>query len=269
MKKFLALTSGVIALLTLLPSGVTAGTIASHLAVYDVRMAKHQPDNALLAGVDGRFVLTLQKVCSGWIMQQESAMEMQTNEGNTIPDFMNFSAWEAIDGSSYRFSVSRNNDAAMTILGDASISNGNSVARFQKPEEVEFKLPKGVLLPTAHTRELIARAERGESQYNAITFEGTEVGGAKLISTFISKLKAKNGSADKTEMVDDDNLTKRPGWTVHIAYFDPETPSPEPLYEIESDVLDNGVATRIQINLGGFNSEMILRQIKSIPENGC
>jgi len=269
MKMPIAISATMFALLASLPTMASAGTIASHLAVYDVGLAKNQPANAMLAGVDGRFVLTLQKVCGGWIMQQESAMEMQTREGGIIPDFMNFSAWEALDGSSYRFSVNRNNDAATTILGDASISNGNNVARFQKPEEIEFKLPKGVLLPTAHTRELIARAEKGETQYNATTFEGTEVGGAKLISTFISELKAKNGSADKTEVVDEDSLTKRPGWTVHVAYFDPKNPSPEPLYEIESDMLDNGVATRIQINFAGFNTEMILRQIKAIPANDC
>jgi len=176
---------------------------------------------------------------------------------------------EAIDASSYRFSVGRNNDASMTILGDASISKNGGVAKFQKPETVEFKLPKGVLLPIAHTRELIARAESGESQYNATTFEGTEVGGAKLISTFISKLAKNNGSADKVEIIDKENLAKRPGWTVHSAYFDPETPTPEPLYEIEGDMLDNGVVTRIQMDIGGLNTQYILKEIKSIPASDC
>ena len=254
------------AALILLPATVLASPLASYRAIYDVRLAQKHGDSGL-AGISGRIVYKFQKVCGGWVLQQESAMELQLAEGGSVSDYTAFSSWEADDGSRYRYSLSRNKDPEQTILGDASMGVNGGVASFQKPEVAQFNLPKGALFPVAHTKEMIARAEKGETQFNAITFEGTEVEGVKLISAFISKLSRANDENSNNLSVGE--LADRPGWMVHIAYFDPEIPTPEPIYEIEVDLLDNGIAKRWLLGYGSYGAEMILKKVESIPASEC
>lgn len=259
---------GAIGIAMTMPGTAVAGTMASYRAIYDVRLAD-AGKNKNLAGITGRIVYNFQKVCGGWVLQQESAMELQLLDGDTVPDYTSFSSWEADDGTRYRFSLSRNGDDSLTILGEANIGPTGGTASFQKPEQTNIKLPAGVLFPVAHTKEMILRAERGETQFNATTFEGTEVEGAKLISSFISKLSPGTDGGKKTNETIISKPADRPGWMVHIAYFDPNQPTPEPIYEIEVDLLDNGVARRWLMGYGSYGAEMILKQIESIPDHDC
>ena len=243
-----------------------ASALASYRAIYDVRLAEGH-NNGNIVGISGRIVYNFQKICGGWVLQQESAMELQLAEGGSVPDYTAFSSWEADDGSRYRYSLSRNKDPEQTILGDAKMIPGGGVASFQKPKSVQFNLPKGVLFPVAHTKEMIARAEKGETQFNAITFEGTEVEGAKMISAFVSKLAPANDKYSNDVSLGE--LADRPGWMVHIAYFDPDALTPEPIYEIEVDLLDNGIAKRWLLGYGSLGAEMILKKVEAIPASDC
>ena len=264
MKKLITMIYAFVALV-LLPASPSLGAsnnqLASYRAIYDVSLAKGY-NNRVFSEMSGRVVHEFQKVCGGWVLQQEGAMELRLVEGGLVPDYMTFSSWEADDGSRYRYSLSRNKDPSQTILGDANMGAGGGVASFQKPEAVQFNLPKGTLFPIAHTKEMIARAEKGEIQFNAVTFEGTEVEGAKLISAFVSKL-APGGAGSNNK------LTDRPGWVMRMAYFDPETPTPEPIYEIEVDLLDNGIAKRWLLGYDGYGAEMILKKVEAIPAGEC
>ena len=262
----ITIISAFVVLISLSATPSIASPLASYRAIYDVRLAAGHSNNNL-AGISGRIVYNFQKVCGGWVLQQESAMELQLAEGGSVPDYTAFSSWEADDGSRYRYSLSRNNDPDQTILGDANIGDDGGVALFQRPETSKFNLPKGTLFPVAHTKEMIARAEKGETQFNAITFEGTEVEGAKLISAFVSKLASGNGKNSNNLSLG--KLADRPGWMVHIAYFDPDALTPEPIYEIEVDLLDNGIAKRWLLGYGSIGAEMILKKVEAIPASGC
>lgn len=259
---------GVMALIMLpgLTSAATTGVaMASYRAIYDVSLAdEHKNEN--FAEISGRVVYNFQKVCGGWIMQQESAMELQLLEGGAVPEYSLFSSWEADDGSRYRFSLSRNEDIDQTILGDAVMAADGGEVSFQKPEKTIISLPKEVMFPTAHTIEMIKRARSGQTQFNAISFDGSEVDGAKLISAFVSKLATDSKYLKNPDLGE---LIKRPGWTVHLAYFNQNNPTPEPVYEIEVDLLDNGIATRWLLGFGSYGAEMILKQIEPIPASGC
>ena len=120
-------------------TSAVASTLASYRAIYDIKLVEGQ-SNSGFVGMSGRVVYSFQEVCGGWVLQQESAMEMHLSGGGSVHDYATFSSWEADDGSRYRYSLSRNNDPSLTILGDAVMNSDGGVASFQKPEQVQFNL---------------------------------------------------------------------------------------------------------------------------------
>ncbi len=236
--------------------------LVAHRAAYEIRLGEQKDSNSGVVDVSGRVVYGLKKTCGGWIMEQDHAMNIHLQNGKAVPDRVQFSSWEADDASRYQYSMSSASSAESGILGNATMGNGGGKAVFQKPESATFALPAGTLFPLAHSRALLAHARNGESQFNATVFEGTGVEAAKLLVAFISPL-----AEGKWRQLDP--LLRVPGWTVRMAYFDPASQASEPLYEVEADFLENGIAPRWLLDYGSFTVEMNIRKIEALPQSGC
>ncbi|MCK5444472.1 MAG: DUF1849 family protein [Rhodospirillaceae bacterium] len=249
------------AMLLVLPASAGAVELKAHRAAYDIRMADQSGDSTVV-GISGRVLYALEKVCGGWILQQEHAMAFELENGNVVPEYISYSSWESEDGTRFRFSSNSSDNSEGNILGDAIMGDASGEAIFKRPEETVFDLPKGTLFPTAHTRQLLEHALAGNIQHNATTFEGAELEGAKRIVAFISPLKAKHRKKLGA-------LVEGPGWTFRLAYFDLANPSPEPMYEVEADLLSNGIATRWLLDFGDYSAEMNLVKIEALRPSAC
>ena len=246
--------------------GVGAVEQASHRAAYVVSLDSIREDVAL-SSVSGQIAYGVEKVCDGWLMAQSGTMNLHLPSGEVLPQTMHFSSWESDDGSQYRFTMKSEGDSGETILGTAAIPAGTpGSATFTRPEAAQFALSSGTLFPTAHTALLIAAAQAGKSQVESLVFEGTEVQGAKLLVAFISPL---SDAAQAVQASLDSALVKRPGWTFRLAYFDPQDQTGEPLYEVEADQLDNGVALRWVLDYGSYAVEMKLNKIEPLNKPDC
>lgn len=249
------------ALLGLLPTAAGAVELVPHRAAYSITMVDQGGDSSVV-GISGRVMYSFEKVCGGWILQQEHAMKFELQNGNVVPEYVNYSSWESEDGTRFRFSSNSNDNSEDVVLGDATMSGNGGEAVFKMPENVVFELPKGTLFPIAHTRKIIAHAEAGKIQHNTTTFEGAELEGAKRIVAFVSPLKKKNRK-------NLGELVEHPGWTFRLAYFDLTNLSPEPMYEVETDLLNNGIATRWLLDFGDYSAEMNLVRIEPLEAGGC
>jgi len=243
-----------------------AGELASHRAAYQVRLAQAS-DGVAITHASGQIAYGVEKVCGGWLLAQTGTMNLHLPSGDVIPQTLHYSSWEADDAASYRFSVTAEGNSAETLLGTAEIQPGaEGRANFRRPEAVEFPLPKDTRFPVAHTYFLIERARAGASQAESYIFEGTAVEGAKLLVAFISPLSAE-AKAVVAELGGD--LLGRPGWNFRLAYFDPQSQTGEPLYEVEADMLDNGVAPRWVLDYGAYAVEMNLSKIEPLAKPDC
>lgn len=240
--------------------------LVSHRAAYGVSLASAR-DGVPLEAISGQIAYGIEKVCGGWLLAQSGTMNMQLPTGKVVPETMQFSSWESDDARNFRFTVKAQGDSTKVILGTAEIAaGGQAVASFSRPEAKRFDLPKGTLFPMAHTAFMIDAARAGKSQAESFIFEGTDVEGAKLLVAFISPL------SDDAKVVMNalgGDLLGRPGWNYRLAYFDPQSQAGVPLYEVEVDLLDNGVAPRWVLDYGAYAVEMKLNKIEPMAKPKC
>ena len=244
-----------------------AANLVSYRAVYDVRLVDAKP-GASISAASGQIAYGVKKTCDGWLVNQTGTMYLQATTGDVIPQSLNFSSWEAADGTQYRFTVMGSDGDSDVILGGAKMSKSHSggEAQFSKPEPATFPLPARTLFPMEHTNHILDQAARGQSQFENFVFEGTDVEGAKLLVTFVSALSPRSQALSgrfKTEAL------ARPGWNFRLAYFEPTSQTGEPMYEIEADYLDNGIPVRWMLDYGDFTVEMGMSKIEVLAKPDC
>lgn len=246
---------------------VQAANLVSYRAVYDVRLADAKRGSNISAA-SGQIAYGVKKTCDSWLANQTSKMYLQTTTGDVIPQVVSFSSWESEDGAKYRFTGSDEGDAEGGILGSASMPTGNrnGEAQFSKPESVTFALPSGTMFPVQHTEHILNQARAGNMQFQNMVFEGIDIEGAKLLVTFVSSLS--EPARSMTTKFNSEAL-RRPGWNFRLAYFDPESQTGEPMYEIEADYLDNGVPVRWLMDYGDFTIEMGVSKVEILPQPKC
>lgn len=245
-------------------SGAWAAELVSHQAGYTVVMDENR--DASVTAVSGHVVLGLKQVCEGWVQEQRNVMNVHLPSGDVVPQSVSFSSLES--GNMYRFTTKVGGAGSESTLGRAEMPAGGGVGRavFGRPKDTNFVLPPGTLFPIAHTRFLIDGAKAGKGQLQSHIFEGAEVEGAKLLVAFISPL------SDNAKAVADtvgSDLLRTAGWNFRLAYFDPTNRTGEPLYEVEVDLLDNGVAMRWVLDYGTFSVEMKLAKVEAVAPPDC
>lgn len=249
-----------------IPSAVQAMELASHRAVYSVSLAVSSNTVAVTAA-SGQVAYGVEKVCGGWLTAQTGTMNLQLSSGEVMPQTLHYSSWEADNGHQYRFSVKTEGNGEEVILGTAQISPGaDGTANFSRPEATQFTLPQGTLFPVSHTEFAIEAARAGNTQAETYIFEGTQVEGAKLLIAFISPL---SNEAKAVQEKLGGELLSRSGWNFRLAYFDPKSQTGEPLYEVEADLLDNGVALRWILDYEAYAVEMKLNKIERLVKPDC
>ena len=240
--------------------------LAPHKAVYAVSLGESR-DRSGISAASGNILYGVQKVCDGWVVAQSGTMNMHLPSGGVVSQVLHYSSWESNDGERYRFTVTSEGQDQEVILGSASITRGQGgEATYQRPEQAVYPLPSDTLFPVTHTRFMIDSARAGKTQVQSHIFEGTEVEGAKLLVVFISPM------SDAGQAVVDSvggDLFDRPGWNFRLAYFDPADQTGEPLYEIEADMLDNGVAPRWVLDYGSYSVVMKIAKIERQAMPNC
>jgi hypothetical protein len=246
--------------------GAQAIELASHRAAYDVSLAASSDTKAVTAA-KGQVAFGVEKVCGGWLSAQTGTMNLHLSSGDVMPQTLHYSSWESDDGHQYRFSVKVEGNGDEVILGTAQIRpSAEGIANFTRPEPTQFTLPQGTLFPVSHTGFMIDAARAGNTQAESYIFEGTQVEGARLLIAFISPL---SNEAKAVQEKLGGELLSRSGWNFRLAYFDPKSQTGEPLYEVEADLLDNGVALRWVLDYGVYAVEIKLNKIERLVKPDC
>jgi len=246
------------------PFGVQAADLVSHQAGYTVHLGEGRKSG--VAAVSGQIAMGIKHTCDGWIQQQSGVLNTQLSNGDVREQVVNLSSLE--QHNRYRFSIKTGGTAAEEVRGTAEISGsgGTGHVLYSRPKAARFVLPPATLFPIAHTRAMIAAARAGKTRLERYVFEGTAVEGAKLVVAFISPLSARA----KAIMADVGGaILHRPGWNFRLAYFDPAAHGGPPEYEVEVDLLDNGVAPRWLLDYGRFSMEMTLAQVQALAQPDC
>jgi hypothetical protein len=249
--------------------------IATHRALYEFRLASASA-GAGIVGIKGRMYFEQDDVCEAWTTEHRFASSYQYAEREAEIDSSHYVAYEAKDQSQFSFSSEREEDGETTekLRGSVEIAaDGSATAVYALPEDLRYGLPKGYMLPTTHTMEVIRHARAGDTFFNAVMFDGTDAEGPVEIGTFIGKKAAIDeitGIAEADKKKIDATLLTPDAWHVRMAIFPmKEDDEITPVYEMDMILHDNGVVSRVLIDYRTFRVEQNLSALERLPEKKC
>ena len=257
----------VLALTVPLTAGPAAAVqVQPHRAIYDLELASLR-SGAAVADVSGQMLFEWADSCDGWIIGQRYQLDFLYPEAGEVAVDTSYTSWEAKDGSSFQFNLRTMTNGAVDeeIRGSAAIPDpaGNGRAEFRLPEVQAEPLPVGTMFPTAHSLELLERAEAGERFFVAVMFDGTEFAGPIELSAVIGPQAPAPEAASAAF-----DVMQRPSWPVRLAFFGQDAGAAAPDYEMELQIYDNGVVDQLLIDYGDFVLRGVLRDLE-VLESAC
>lgn len=243
-----------------------AWEVVPHNAVYELSLLD-RPVNGNISGLRGNMTFTWDQGCDGWVVAQNYQIDLLDHEGGTVRIGSEYSAVETLDGTDLGFE-SRNLINELVdeeFIGEAILSADGGRVRYSVPSGLEMALPAGTMFPTAHSLELLDRAEAGDRFYVASVFDGTSEDGVSEVSSVIGEPFAAPGPEVRLLSP----LLQRPGWSIDMAYFDQAEQTPEPSVELSVELLDNGVVRAMEVDYGGFAMSATLVFLEPIDQSSC
>lgn len=260
----IALVGGIV-----FPALAIAGPVplASYKAVYDLSLRDIKREGGI-ENVRGRIVMQVENGCEGYVLNQRMLVELSNVEGGTVVSDYHLSTWEDKAGDMMRFSMSNvlNGKVIEKFDGTATTnsSGAEGVVTFKEEDAGELALPKGVLFPTAHTREILKSARAGKNLVSAKIYDGNGKEGLQDSLTVIGK---KNVASQ--EMAERSEMTNIPFWPVQLAYFDLRKQTNEPDYEVGLEMYENGVVDGLVLKYKDFSLDGELVQLDFLKIPSC
>jgi EipB-like len=228
-------------------AGGLNAALAAHRAIYTLTLSTSRGGDVVAAsGTMGYEVID---ACDGWAVRQRLSMTLTNTDGQDVKMVSDYATWEAKDGLKFRFHMKQTTDTAVTSQtdGDAFLerAGGPGEAHYTVPEDTTKPLPPGTLFPMAHTSAILAGAQSGKKFLALPLFDGTDDSGAEDSSVVV--LDWKKPEASKFPL-----LSELPSTRVRLAFFDRNTKSEVPSYQVGMRYWENGVADNLQMDFGDF-----------------
>ncbi len=245
-------------------------TIVPHRAIYDMSLTSVK-NGSNINGVSGRMLFEWSDVCDGWAVQQHLKLHFSYSEGDESDVSSTEVTWESKDGKRYNFNVRRVSDGKETehYVGKAEMTADGGTATYSVPASKTEKLPADTLFPSAHTKLILQKASTGEKLFTRRVFDGSDDIGSDDVSAFINAPSATWQDADTKGKMKSNPLLSQSAWPVRLAFFKIDSETGEPDYEMNLNLLPNGIARTMQIDYGDFSVTGTLSDVEAIPAPGC
>jgi hypothetical protein len=223
-----------------------AADMAPHRAVYDLTLLEARGN---VVSARGTMSYEVQDACDGWASDQRLHMDITNRDGQDVVLESTYLTWESKDGREFRFQVQQKTDTAITseITGTAKTGPDGGEAVYTSPHDARIMLPKGTLLPMAHTEAAIAAAVAGKRFLNLPLFDGTSETGAQMTAITITDTKPAGAEGGQW-----DTLLRLTSTAMHIAFFGLSAESVTPEYELGLRYWANGVGDDMRMDFGNF-----------------
>jgi hypothetical protein len=262
------LAAAVAAVAAALGAVPAAQAFVQHRAVYDLSLAKVRSSQAANS-IDGRMQFTWRDVCDGWSVDYVSQMQVNFAERGSQRVGWRYSAWEADDGSEFRFFTRRlyGGEVDQRRRGSATLApDGGGQARFAKPESRTVDLPADTLFPQAHSAFVLKQAKAGRTFVWRHVFDGTgEDDGLFGVSAVI----AREIPANRDLPLEHPLVADQRSWRVALAYFPTGARSATPESEQSARIFANGVTGTLTIDYGDFVVRAELTELEKLAPADC
>lgn len=258
--RWAGILAGVLVLMQV-AGGASAAELVPHRAFYAASLGSAKAASGI-SRIDGSYTVELERACDGWIIRQQLTTEVGVGGSTAITMDARFTAWESLNGRTYRFSVAqRVGENEDRFKGEARLDTRGGSARYIVPAGVSVDLPAGTLFPVGHMAALVDQAVLGANTVASVVFDGSDGTGAKRVSAFIANRKP--GPADAM------GIAKGPAWPVRMAYYPMEGNAATPEFEVAAEMLANGVTRRLTMDFGDFEAQLDLVSVEALPLPAC
>lgn len=242
-------------------------SVLPHSARYNITLVEAQVGEVTM--LDGGLSIDLVKGCTNWTLQSNLNLAAGNQDGAGFVLVMNQTATESLDGQRFEFKTDIVvNDAPEEIYqGIATLKeDGRGEAEFTLPEQKKVRLPQGTLFPiNAMRTNLNAAWGAQQGLMNYIYFDGSELSAWRATDLVAGTPEPLDAKAQ-----DPDGMTKiGQAKRIVTTLFDLTQSDAEPISTYISDILPNGIVTRLTMDLGFMVAEARLVEVLAIPEPDC
>lgn len=253
-------------------SGATAAhanALVPHRAVYDLEL-KDASDRSGIAGMYGRMVYEFNgSACAGYTVSFRFVTQVDTGEEVRLTD-QQTTTYEDLKNGNFRFLTRSFTDEKLDkeVRGMAHEEKAGVKVELTAPDKREIELAAS-RFPTAHMMEVISRAKKGESLFEARIFDGSDSGDKTLItSTFVGK--SRKPTADEPDAGKAGKLSGDNYWPVTISYFnDDKSGDALPIYRMSFKLYENGITRDLTMDYGDFVLSGKLADLEVFKSEDC
>ena len=243
-----------------------------HRAIYTMALSSVK-NGSNVVDVSGRMMFEWTDVCDGWAIQQHLKLHFSYGENIESDVTSTQLSWEAKDASAYTFNMKRTTDGKDTesYRGRAAMKPTAGHATYTLPAPKNIDLPATTLFPSAHTLMILQKAMAGERFFSRRVFDGTDEDGSNDVSVFIDTPQAHaiDMMPNATPALRQQTLLNQPVWPVRMAFFKLTSETGEPDYEMDMNLLANGIVQSMKIDYGDFSVTGTLNALEPLPAPHC
>lgn len=242
-----------------------------HKAVYKMKMGSSK-NGSSVSDVSGTMTFEWRDACDAWTIKQRMSLHFGYSDGDVQDLVSNELTWESKDGKNYNFNIHRSTGGAESeaYRGKAIQNDDGTVSvTYSLPERKTVTFPAGTLFPTAHTALILQNAEGGEKFFSRQVFDGADEEGSSDISVFVLPRKTKDKEPAVKKKIGKSPLLAQASWPTHLAFFKAGTETGEPDYEMDINLLPNGVARYMKVDYGDFSVVGTLEDIQTLRPQNC
>jgi hypothetical protein len=152
-------------------------TLASHRAVYDLKLAKTRGKSTV--GARGRILYDFSgSTCEGYTLEFRQVAELDNGEGKVTLSDLRSNTWEDAAGKSYRFVTNNylNQKLVDAVDGKAERHTGTVAVTLTKPKEHKLDLDATIVFPTEHVQRTLVAAREGKTILEFPVYDGSDTG---------------------------------------------------------------------------------------------
>jgi hypothetical protein len=257
------------AALLVFATGLAAAPLMPHRAIYDLVLDPEKPGTQV-DKARGRIAYQLSgSACEGYTITLRQVTALDTGEGQETVSDLRSESWESANAANYRFKTQNfvNREIREDVVGTVARQGKSALAvRVTKPKAANFVLRTKALMPTEHTREVLAAAERGERLLSANIYDGSP-DGRKIYETLtVIGAAVQSGESNPPHAPALAGIKRYP---VTISYFEMGKADRLPAYTLAFDLYENGISSALRLNYGNFALKGSLSSVEFLPQKPC
>ena len=242
--------------------------LAAHRAVYEITLNQSR-EGVGPTTARGLMAYSFSDACESWIVNNRIVMDVLFGEETPVRTDWTFNSWESKDGREYGYKLvhKRNGHLAEELTGKANLDAEGGKAEFTGEAPETMPLPKGTLFPTAHLLASLNAAHAGKKTFAQPLFDGGSMDNPYVTNVYFVAARNRDAQAKKL-LADNGFAADVPVVRYQAAFFSRESGEGTPVFELQVDYREDGIAERIIQFFSDFSILMTPVKIESL-KGGC